>query len=431
MAVRTMKKGEEVSLTVKPLYGFGETGKPADGDKSAVPTNAILEIKFELISWKTVIEVTEDKMVLKKIMKEGEGYKRPKDGADVKWKLTCKLKDGTMFFRKGHGGDEAELFEFTTDEAQVTRGLDRAVMSMKKGEVASLTIAPKYGFGSSESRQELAVVPANSTLHYEVELVSFVKRMEDEKRSKFRKTLRDAVREWSQTKPKSEKNKDFYHINTHKVKLSFPGKECFPIVIGKYKWQLKAMRLEGKDPMDLEFSIYTMRGNIDNLYQVGGVDSFLVSIATLHPRYSDYMHHFNDDIKYCGGVGVHFFELIHKNAYSSGDKSFEDSEGFVNFEIQVQAISSEVYPPFLSLTYKMEMFEANREFVLAQCSKFMKETQTEFKKVINNSSRWSSLCDLLKDENYIALEFQSFSVKVDVTNKRLVETFYRDDKGEE
>jgi len=31
-------------------------------------------------------------------------------------KVTCKLEDGTVFFRKGHGGDEAELFEFTTDE---------------------------------------------------------------------------------------------------------------------------------------------------------------------------------------------------------------------------------------------------------------------------------------------------------------------------
>lgn len=38
-----------------------------------------------------------------------------------------------------------------------------------------LTIAPEYGFGSSESKQELATVPPNSTLYYEVELVSFEK----------------------------------------------------------------------------------------------------------------------------------------------------------------------------------------------------------------------------------------------------------------
>lgn len=48
-------------------------------------------------------------------------------------------------------------------------------MTMKKGEVAFLTIAPEYAFGSSESHQELAVVPPNSTVYYEVELDSFVK----------------------------------------------------------------------------------------------------------------------------------------------------------------------------------------------------------------------------------------------------------------
>jgi len=39
---------------------------------------------------------------------------------------------------------------------------------MKKGEVA-------LWFCSSESQQELVVVPSNSTLYYEVELVSFEK----------------------------------------------------------------------------------------------------------------------------------------------------------------------------------------------------------------------------------------------------------------
>ncbi|KAF9610756.1 hypothetical protein IFM89_024612 [Coptis chinensis] len=69
-------------------------------------------------------------------------------------------------------------FEFKMDEEQVIDGLDRAVMTMKKGEVAESTIAPEYGFGSSESKQEMAVVPPNSTLYYEVELESFVKERE-------------------------------------------------------------------------------------------------------------------------------------------------------------------------------------------------------------------------------------------------------------
>ncbi|XP_004510236.1 peptidyl-prolyl cis-trans isomerase FKBP62-like [Cicer arietinum] len=174
-AVKTMKKGEKVILTVKPQYGFGEKGKPAHGDEGAVPPNATLQIALELVSWKTVSEVTDDKKVIKKILKEGEGYERPNEGAVVKLKLIGKLQDGTVFLKKGHSDDEADLFEFKTDEEQVIDGLDRAVMTMKKGEVASLTIAPEYAFGSSESQKELAVVPPNSTLYYELELVSFVK----------------------------------------------------------------------------------------------------------------------------------------------------------------------------------------------------------------------------------------------------------------
>uniref|UniRef100_A0A6N2KF45 peptidylprolyl isomerase n=1 Tax=Salix viminalis TaxID=40686 RepID=A0A6N2KF45_SALVM len=145
-AVKTMKKGEKVLLSVKPQYGFGEKGKPASGNEGAVPPNANTQITLELVSWKTVTEVTDDKKVIKKILKEGDGYERPNEGAVVK------------------------------DE--VIDGLDRAVVTMKKGEVALLTIAPEYAFGSSESQQELAVVPPNSTLCYEIELVSFDKEKE-------------------------------------------------------------------------------------------------------------------------------------------------------------------------------------------------------------------------------------------------------------
>lgn len=60
---------------------------------------------------------------------------------------------------------------------QVIEGLDRAVKTMKKGEVALIVIQPEYAFGQSGSThmQELAVIPGNSAVHYEVEMVSFVK----------------------------------------------------------------------------------------------------------------------------------------------------------------------------------------------------------------------------------------------------------------
>lgn len=58
---------------------------------------------------------------------------------------------------------------------QVTSGLDNAVACMKKGEVALVTVAPEYGYEGVETHRDLAVVPANSILIYEIELVDFVK----------------------------------------------------------------------------------------------------------------------------------------------------------------------------------------------------------------------------------------------------------------
>lgn len=58
-------------------------------------------------------------------------------------KLIGKMQEGTLFLTEGHSDDDqGKLFEFTTD------GLDRAVMSMKKGEIALVTIGPNYAFAS-------------------------------------------------------------------------------------------------------------------------------------------------------------------------------------------------------------------------------------------------------------------------------------------
>lgn len=88
-------------------------------------------------------------------------------------RLVGKLEDGTVFTKKGHEGDEP--FEFKTDEEQVIEGLDITVVTMKKGEVALARIPPERAFGSTETKLDLAVVPANSRVYYEVELVSFEK----------------------------------------------------------------------------------------------------------------------------------------------------------------------------------------------------------------------------------------------------------------
>lgn len=57
-------------------------------NEGAVPPNATLHITLEVVSWKNVSDVTKDRKVMKKILKEGEGYDRPNDGTVVHGKMS-------------------------------------------------------------------------------------------------------------------------------------------------------------------------------------------------------------------------------------------------------------------------------------------------------------------------------------------------------
>lgn len=48
-------------------------------------------------------------------------------------------------------------------------------MTMRKCEIAVVTICSDYGFSDAECHRELRMVSANATLLYEVELLSFTK----------------------------------------------------------------------------------------------------------------------------------------------------------------------------------------------------------------------------------------------------------------
>ena len=43
-------------------------------------------IELELVSWKSIESVTDDKKVMKKVLKPGEGYEKPNDGTRAKGK---------------------------------------------------------------------------------------------------------------------------------------------------------------------------------------------------------------------------------------------------------------------------------------------------------------------------------------------------------
>ncbi len=60
---------------------------------------------------------------------------------------------------------------FTLGMGQVIRGWDEGIQGMREGGKRILTIAPDYAYGA----QAVGIIPANSTLTFEVELVTVEK----------------------------------------------------------------------------------------------------------------------------------------------------------------------------------------------------------------------------------------------------------------
>ena len=100
-------------------------------------------------------------------VKPGNGQKPPK-GSKVTVHYTGKLTNETVFDSSVKRGTP---FVFTLGQGEVIRGWDEGVAQMSVGEKAILTCPPAYAYGNSSVGNGL--IPANSTLIFEVELISF------------------------------------------------------------------------------------------------------------------------------------------------------------------------------------------------------------------------------------------------------------------
>ena len=98
----------------------------------------------------------------------GDGKTYPTVGKKVKCHYIGKLENGTVF---DSSYDSREPIEFIIGIGQVIKGWDEGIMKLSKGEKATLICSPDYGYGNNDVGG--GIIPKNSTLIFEVELISF------------------------------------------------------------------------------------------------------------------------------------------------------------------------------------------------------------------------------------------------------------------
>lgn len=172
--VLDMKKKARVVLVCKPPHTKGPRLDYVPDDAACV------EFDMTLTEWLKVEDIHSDGSLVKKIMEEGEGWERPKEGSTVTANISYFLYDSAIKGPKGEGPFlVTDGLDFVLGDGIVIDGIDRVVQSMKTKEVAVVKVCPEHAFKSAEglltSEMSAKGVEIGSTLWCKVHLLKFEK----------------------------------------------------------------------------------------------------------------------------------------------------------------------------------------------------------------------------------------------------------------
>jgi hypothetical protein len=108
--------------------------------------------------------LTEDKGVIKKILKKGNG-ENPQTGSIVKVHYVGKLENEQVF---DSSLDRKDPYIFEIDQGKVIKGWEIGIKTMKIGEKAKFVITSKYGY---KKKGIPPIIPPNAKLFFEIELL--------------------------------------------------------------------------------------------------------------------------------------------------------------------------------------------------------------------------------------------------------------------
>lgn len=123
---------------------------------------------MELIQWEGEdISPDKDKTILRSILKEGEKYENPNDGAKVDVHVVG-LYDGKEFVNS-----DLQFIVGEATEVNLPEGVDKVMKKIHKGEHSLLHLKSKWAYGKEGNAQ--FNIPPNADIDLEIQLKSFEK----------------------------------------------------------------------------------------------------------------------------------------------------------------------------------------------------------------------------------------------------------------
>ena len=160
---------KEEPIQVEPATSASAAGKPVDPNRTAALASAIKAAEQEAPAKPAESAPPSNEKLGIKDLAVGKGTEA-KAGDSVKVHYVGTLPDGKEFdASKKHG----QPFEFELGAGRVIKGWDQGVAGMKVGGKRKLTVPPSLGYGA---RGFPPVIPPNSTLLFEVELLEVKKK---------------------------------------------------------------------------------------------------------------------------------------------------------------------------------------------------------------------------------------------------------------
>lgn len=141
----------------------------SNNEQIKTPDTTSLPIKIDYTPNEKSVDISkagDSQKLYKEIITPGQGDENPGEGMEVKVNYTGRLPDGTVFDSSEKHGTP---FTFSLGQGSVIQGWDVGVATMKKNEKCLLVCHPDYAYGSKAQGE----IPSNSTLYFEVELLSW------------------------------------------------------------------------------------------------------------------------------------------------------------------------------------------------------------------------------------------------------------------